>query len=295
MNGIFPALLTPFDDNGRINDPVLCALVERNICQGVDGFYVCGSTAEAFLLSLDERKHLLELVVSQVKSRCTIIAHIGCIGLDHALSLARHAASCRVDALSSVPPFYYSFTFAEIRDYYCRIADETGLPVLIYYIPALSGVSFSLEQLAFFMNDERFLGIKYTSTDFYLLERLKSLFPSKVIFNGYDEAFLAGLSMGADGGIGSTFNFMADKFIRIRTLFAAGKITEARQIQTDVNQIITALIKVGVIPGEKAVLDLLGLNFGHCRKPFKILSAGERAELYRQVSDLLVAQESPSG
>ena len=66
------------------------------------------------------------------------------------------------------------------------------------------------------MSDDRFVGVKHTSNDYFALEQFKAAFPDKLVYNGYDEMLLAGLSMGADGAIGSTFNFMAEKFIKIR-------------------------------------------------------------------------------
>src|SRR5699024_10295770 len=89
-----------------------------------------------------------------------------------------------------------------------------------------------------FLCDERFIGIKHTSSDFYALNRLKKIYPNKLIFNEYDEMLLSGLADGADGGIGSTYNFMAEKYIRIMELFQEGKMEEAQRIQTEVDNII---------------------------------------------------------
>ena len=80
--------------------------------------------------------------------------------------------------------------------------------------------------------------------------------------------FLAGLSMGADGGIGSTYNFMADKFVKIKELFNSSEIEKAKEIQRLANRIITILCKIGVMQSEKEVLNQLGFDFGVCRHPF---------------------------
>ena len=93
--------------------------------------------------------------------------------------------------------------------------------------------------------------------------------------------------MGADGGIGSTYNFMAEKFIDIYNLFKAGKLVEAQSIQKEANRIITALCKVGVMQGEKAILDMMGLDFGKARSPFRELATEELKYLENEVKDLL--------
>lgn len=265
--GIFTALLTPFDKNNRINEKELEKLVTFNLDMGVTGFYVGGSTAEAFLLSTDERKQVMDVVKSTAPD-ATLIAHIGSINEREATELALHAKKIGYDVISSVAPFYYKFTFDEIKKYYFRLADAAELPMLVYHFPAFSGVNMGINEMGQFLNDNRFLGIKYTSNDFFTMEQCKSNFPEKIVYNGFDEMFLAGLAMGANGGIGSTYNFMAYKFVKIKKLFEAGKIDEAQEIQKEANKIITILCKIGVMQAEKEVLNQLGFDFGVCRHPF---------------------------
>ena len=101
--------------------------------------------------------------------------------------------------------------------------------------------------------------------------------------------FLCGLSMGADGGVGSTYNFMADKFVKIRALFAENKIAEAQILQKEVNRIIAILCKVGVMQAEKEVLNQLGFDFGICRRPFSAPTDEEKAFIKREIMPALTA------
>ena len=282
LKGIFPALLTPFTKEDKINEKALQQLVKMNIDKGVDGFYVGGSTAEAFLLSLEERKYIVDIVAQEAKGKCAIIVHIGCISTDQAVELGKHAEKAGVDAVSSIPPFYYNFSFPEIKSHYFEIVNRVNLPMVMYNFPAFSGVTLNSDNIGEFLKDPRFIGIKHTSSDFFSLERFKQTYKDVLVYNGFDEMFLAGLSMGADGGVGSTYNFMAEKFIRIKQLFEEGKMEEARRIQNEANNIIKVLVKVGVLPGEKEVLNQMGLEFGECRKPFKKVSEEEK-EMLRKV------------
>lgn len=276
LKGIFPALHTPFLPDGSINKPELRRLTEWNIGKGVAGFYVCGSTGSAFLLTEEERKEVLETVCETVNGRCTIIAHIGNISADSAIRLARHAESVGADAVSSIPPFYYKFNFKELKGYYTSIADSVSLPMIMYHFPKLSGVNISLEQYEDMLSDERIVGVKYTDNDFYMLERLKHRFPDKVFYMGMDEMFLSGLVMGVDGGIGSTYNYMAEKFIKMKALFEEGHVAEALALQHEANDIIAPLMKVGIPNGERELLTQLGFDFRQGRAPFKTLSEEER-------------------
>ena len=191
------------------------------------------------------------------------------------------------DAISSVSPFYYKFSFAEIKKYYYDIVDAVDLPMFIYNFPAFSGVNLTPDNIKEFLVDDRFLGVKHTSTDYFALQQFKAEFPNKIVYNGYDETFLAGLAMGADGAVGSTFNLMAEKFIQIRKLFKENKLEEAKAVQDQANAVIRALCKVGVMQGEKAVMDALGFDMGPARAPFAPLTDTQKQELLDTVMPLL--------
>ncbi len=268
INGIIPALLTPFDKDNKINEKVLSELIERNINQGVSGFYVAGSTAEVFLLSKEERLALYRMVKDIVGDRAALIAHVGDISTENAIEYAKLAEKLGYDIISAVSPFYYKFSIEQIKKYYYDIADSSTLPMLVYNIPAFSGVNFSNADFAEFLENDKFCGIKFTSNDLFQMERLKTAFPHKLMFNGYDEIFLSGLAAGADGGIGSTYNFMADKFIEIQSLFKNGELEKARKVQQEANEIISVFGKYGCMESEKLIMNLLGYDFGTARAPF---------------------------
>ncbi|WP_020613163.1 N-acetylneuraminate lyase [Sediminispirochaeta bajacaliforniensis] len=290
MTGIFPALLTPFSGT-KINEKALRAIVEWNIKQGVSGFYVCGSTGEAFLLKPEERKQILEIVADQVGRRVSIIAHIGAIGTDLTLDLGRHAVSVAgVDAVSSIPPFYYQFSVDEVVRYYLDIAQTLSFPVIPYNFPKLSGITLTPDIVKALRKEPHIIGVKFTSNDFYGVERMKAGDSDLLIYNGLDEMYLAGLSMGVDGAIGSTFNFMADKYLSITSLFASGDMKEARRLQTEANSIIEMLLETRCfMAAQKYVLDLIGCPFGEPRAPFFPLTEAEKEMLAKRVAPLLTS------
>lgn len=286
FEGIFPALLTPFDQNDRINKKALEELVKLNVSKGVKGFYVCGSTGEAFLLSTEERKEVMEIVKNAVPEH-TLIAHVGSVREKEAMELAKFAKELEYSAVSSVAPFYYKYTFDEIKNYYFRLADQAQLPMIVYNIPAFSGVTMGTKEMSTFLRDDRFAGIKFTSNDFFAMEQCKTAFPEKILYNGYDEMMLSGLPMGADGGIGSTYNFMAEKFLRILELFRQNQMAEARKVQQEANRIITILCQVGVMPAEKEVLNQMGVEMGVCRHPFSEPTPEQKELLRREIVQCL--------
>jgi N-acetylneuraminate lyase len=271
LKGVYPALITPFTRDGKVHEESLRQLLRLNLQKGVTGFYVGGSTSEAYLLSVAERKKILEVAADEIQGKVRLIYHVGCMNTHDAAELGRFAKAVGVDAISSVPPFYYKYSFREIYDYYLEIVDRTGLPMIVYNIPELSGVSFSLADFRELAAHPLIIGIKHTSYDLFQLEQLKRLDPRLLVFNGHDEVFLAGMTMGADGAIGTTFNFMAEKFVNIARQFKMGRIEAARQIQVEANQVIALLIEVGVFQGTKYILELMGIDCGECREPFQPL------------------------
>ena len=280
--GVFTALLTPFGKDGKINEKELEKLIKFNMDMGVTGFYVGGSTAEAFMLTTNERKQIFDIVKAAAPDK-TLIAHVGSVNEAEAVELGSYAAKAGYDLVSAVAPFYYKFSFEDIKKYYYNIADAAGIPMLVYHFPAFSGVNMGVNEMSAFLNDDRFAGIKYTSNDFFTMEQCKSRFPNKVVYNGFDEMFMAGISMGADGGIGSTYNFMADKFVKILQLMKENKLEEARAIQQEANRIITILCQIGVMQAEKEVLNQLGFYFGICRRPFGEPTDEQKALIAKEI------------
>ncbi|MBO5269316.1 MAG: dihydrodipicolinate synthase family protein, partial [Clostridia bacterium] len=159
FEGIVPALLTPFDENGAVNHDALRRLVEYNLEKGVKGFYVNGSTAEVFLLSDEERRAVYRTVAEVAKGKATLIAQIGAIATAQAIEYARYAESLGYDAISAVAPFYFKFSFAQIKKHYYDIVSSVNLPMIIYNIPTFTGVSLTVDQVGEFFCDERFIGM----------------------------------------------------------------------------------------------------------------------------------------
>lgn len=282
--GIYPALVTPFDADGRLDTNRAQRLVENLADRGVSGFYVGGSTGEAYLLSMDERKAMLEAVVEACPKDQAVIANIGMMATEHSVELARHAQKLGVAAISSVPPFYFSFNMDEYVRYYGDLADAVNVPVLVYNIPGMSGIQFSKTDLDRLLSNEKILGLKHTSYDLFQLQMLIHEYPDKTFFVGHDELFLSACAVGAIAGIGSTFNIMPEKFVRLMDCYRQGKQEEALAIQGEINSVVSALCKAGVFKGIKEILTLQGQDCGTCRKPFQPLSPEQKA-LIRVVAE----------
>jgi N-acetylneuraminate lyase len=280
FKGLIPALLTPYDKEGRISPDSLQQLTDYCITQGVDGFYVGGSTGEAFLLSTEERKLLIRLALEANGGRKPAICQVGAVGTGIAVELAQWAEKNGADAVSAVAPFYYPFNKEQILNHYTAITDSVSIPMIVYNIPGLSGVSLSEDDFRRLYEHERIIGVKHTHYNLYEMERIKAIDPDRLVFFGFDELTLAGVAMGADGAIGSTFNLMAGEYIQLRKLFHEGKNAEALEKQKEINEIISTMIPLGVFASLKyAISSRRDIPMGEVRAPFTPLSDTEKARL----------------
>jgi len=284
---IFAAMLTPLTDSDEISVEGIGPLVDYILSKGLDGLYVGGSSGEAMMQSREERSLVLREVASYAKDKCTLIAHVGAASTRDAVALSKVAGQAGYKAVSAVPPYYYKHSFEDIKDYYSAIADASGLPLIIYNIPALSGTDIPTEKLLELMEDDRIAGVKFTATDLFQYSQLRSLAPNKSIYFGTDEMFIGAAAAGSDGGIGSTYNLIGDVYVGIRNAIESGDIETARTLQAKANSLIAILFETGVLPGLKHALNRLGVPVGPCRRPFSPASPESLVKLNKWMDDNL--------
>ncbi|RTE10254.1 N-acetylneuraminate lyase [Paenibacillus whitsoniae] len=302
FRGIFTALLTPLHKDGTIDFDSLANLVEHQISQGIHGFYVGGSTGEGFILTTDEREHVLETVVRTAAGRVKIIAHIGCISTMESIRLAKHAEQQGVDAASAVVPFYYKVSMQEIREHYEAIMAATSLPMIIYHFPGATGVSLSMDFYELMSRNPQCIGVKFTSLNLFEMQQIRARCGREfLIFNGHDEIYSGGAFAGADGAIGSTFNMMPGLFAQMYKLIAAEErphMPTLQALQSEANEVIAHMIQFDVIPYEKYMLYLQGvISSWTVRQPLKQFTEKEREQIkaFYEGSDVLCRHRNGIG
>lgn len=277
--GVYVPLVTPFKKSGEIDYEVLAKATKFVLEKGADGIYACGGTSEFNLLTTEERKRCLEVIIENAGGK-EVIAHVGSQSTAEAVELAKHAEKAGANMLSAVAPYYFGYTFAQIKEYFKKIAYATSLNLMIYN--ASQARTYSLDELRELLSDEKITAVKYTGYNFYYLERLIADYPDKKFYTGVDEAFLAGAAVGSDGAIGTTYNYYADKYIEARALFKQGKNKEALEIIHKLNKITECLIarNNNVIAATKYVMSLQGLDIlPVSREPFSPLTEADKAAI----------------
>lgn len=286
FTGAWPALVTPFNAANQVNNKALRKLIDHFVKVDVGGIYTCGATGEGLLLTTDERKSVTALAVKLANRRVPVIAHVGAMTTAEAAALAGHAAAVGADGVAAIPPSFYSVGEQGIYDYYAAIAKAAGdLPLFIYYLPSRTGVTMTVETVQNLMTIDNLKGIKFTSSDLFLMERLLSL--GLNIFSGPDEMCHACLTTGAHGAIGSTVNIMPRRFVALYRAAQAEDGETARRLQSEINQIISLLLDTGNLMGAlKAVLCFQGMDCGTPRPPVPPLGPEARDKLRAALDEI---------
>ncbi len=269
---IWSALITPTNADESVNYDALERIVDLQIQDGVEGFYCCGSSGEGLLLTLDERKQVLEHVLKAADGRVPVISHVGTIRTKDVIDLADHAMSAGALAVSMIPPYYYKFSMDEIMGYYEDVIKALpNVPAIVYNIPQFTGVEFNKDNAGRLLANENIVGIKHTSTNLYALERMGQAFPGRALINGFDEQFLGAMAMGSIATIGTTVNLFAPLFHKVRDAFDQGDMALAYRWQHAINLRVEATVKLGIFNAMKYGWTLRGVDCGFCRAPFKPL------------------------
>ena len=291
FSGVMSALVSCIDEHEQVKEDAMRRLMDWHLKEGFTGFYLTGGTGEGPVLQKETRKRIAEIAKDAVGGRAKLIAHVGAIDLTTACELARHAGEIGLDAISSVPPFFFHYGEGEITDYYRALSDASGLPVLMYASP-LSGVSITWDMVDRLMDIPNMIGLKWTSYDYFTMHRIKSLRGGNInVINGPDECLLCGLAMGADGGIGATYNVMPKLFSQVYRGFRAGDMAAAQAAQFKANKLIELLIKFGVVCGIKDILAMIGYDCGYQVYPQKRFTDEERTAFHQALKEIRFEEE----
>lgn len=270
------ATFTPLTSAGDINlsviGPYIDYLIEK---QGIKIIFVNGTTGESMSLTVAERKALAEDWCNKAKGKMDqVIVHVGCMSLRDSQELARHAAQIGADGISVISPsFFKPKTAADLRAYLREVASAAPtLPFYYYHIPAITGVKIPARDV---LNDidaliPSFSGVKFSGTDLVDFGLCVSNGrPHWSVVYGVDEQLLAGLAMGANGAVGSTYNYVGSHMSKMLTNVENGDLSQARTLQFKLQELISFAISIGFDLGMNKQLasDVSGVSLGPPRLP----------------------------
>jgi 4-hydroxy-2-oxoglutarate aldolase len=290
LSGIYPPITTPFtDDERQVAYDRLESNLERWKAQPLNGVVMPGSNSEAVHLTRAERLQIWQVCAGALKgSGKRLIAGTGAESTMETIDLTIQAAELGAEAALVLPPYFYkpSLTPDVLVAHYRAVADASPIPLLVYNVPAFTGIDFAPATLLTMAEHPRIIGVKDSSASVVKVASLLAARPSFQVFAGTGSALLPFLSIGAVGGIMALANFAAVPLRKLMDAFQAGRIDEARQIQlalADINSAVTSRFGVS---GLKYAMDKAGLYGGPPRRPLLPLKADGRDEIDRLMANL---------
>ncbi|HKA35188.1 MAG TPA: 4-hydroxy-tetrahydrodipicolinate synthase [Thermoanaerobaculia bacterium] len=230
--GCGTALITPFDDKGRIDFGALERFVNWQIERGIDFLVPCGTTGESATLSGDERKAVTAAVVKAAAGRVPVVAGAGGNHTAKAVFWAREAAEVGADGILSVSPMYNKPGPEGLFRHYSALAEATRLPILVYNVPGRTGSDLDVETILRLAEIPNIVGLKEASGNFAKIARLMTVLPEDfVVLSGDDSTALALIAMGAKGVISVVSNEIPREMTALAKAAREGNSDEARKLQ----------------------------------------------------------------
>jgi dihydrodipicolinate synthase/N-acetylneuraminate lyase len=280
FEGIIPAVITPFDAAGEIDETGIASNVTALLEGGVHGLVATGTMGEAGSLSAGERRRVVEVVVAAAGGRVPVIAGISAGTPTAALAYAADAAEAGVAGLMMLPPLGYRGDDAEIVAYYRAVGEAAGLPLMAYNNPEASGTDMPVGLLARLYEEvDAIVAVKECSGDTRRIPALLHAAPGLEVLVGGDDWALEGFCAGATGWVSGVADVVPAESVALWDACRAGDLDTARELYRRLLPLARFDMTPKLVQYYKAAMDERGLVGGDCRPPRMPLTAAERAEL----------------
>lgn len=283
IQGIFPALATPFDEGGGLYKQKVLHNVRKLNQISLSGYTVCGSTGETPLLSSSERLELMALVKEAAAPGKILIAGVGAESVHETVAMANRAAEIGFDVALALTPFYYKTQMhrPETQALYFRaVADRSTLPVLIYNIPQVTGYDLPAETIAELSHHPNIIGMKDSSGNLEKMsETVRLTKPGFQVLCGSGGNFWEALQIGATGAILAIANPIPYACVTIWEAYRTREEEAGKDWQGRILPAARLIASKHGIPGVKYAMELTGYYGGPPRLPFVPVSADAKKEI----------------
>lgn len=287
LQGVLPAILTPFTRGGKSVDyDKALALAGRFAKQGTQGIFVCGTTGEGLLLSMEERKKLVEEHVGNRAKGFKVIPQTGCQDTQSTIALTRHARDAGADAVGVYTPGIYAYDDAALYAHYKAVAKAVpDFPVLLYNIPRSTGNHLSPKLVARLANEvDNIVGMKDSSGDLKQIVGVIAAAPKDfVVINGACDYTMQAYVTGCAGSVSLNANVVPEIFLAIFDAVKKKNIDRAHREQRKLTGAIAALGSGTLLARYKEALRLRGFDAGYMRPPQRELTRAEKKALAKNL------------
>lgn len=259
FKGVFTAIVTPFKEDGSVDEEALRNLVEEQIKAGVAGIVPCGTTGESPTLDYEEHNRVIDIVIDQAKKRCQIIAGTGSNSTKEAIEMTIHAKKSGADASLQVVPYYNKPTQKGLYEHFKKIAEEIDLPMIIYNIQGRTSINLETSTLSELAKLKNVVGVKEASGSLsQIIDVIEKTPKSFSVLSGDDKLTLPLMACGGTGVISVASNVIPKRIVDFVNFGLKNDFVAMREAQLQLNDLFTKLfIETNPIPVKK-ILALKG-------------------------------------
>ena len=286
LTGVVPPTVTAFDAAGDVDPAATAAHARFVVDNGADGVFPLGTNGEFATLTAAERRRVVETVAEAVEA--PVIAGVGHPSTRGTVAHAEHAERVGADGVVVVTPYYYPLDGRAAVDHYRAVADAVDLPVYVYHIPGRTGNELSLSTLERLAAVDGVAGVKDSSKDVPWLAQAVDRAPGLTFLAGSDSLLFAGLEVGCAGVVSAVANVFPGLVADLYGAYDAGDESRARELQSTVFDVRSALKRGPYMAGVKTALSLRdpGFDVGGLRAPLRTMDETDRAALEADLEDL---------
>ncbi len=282
LQGIFPPLPTPFDTRENLATEKLKDNIKKLSAYKLAGFLVLGSNGELVNLTDEEKEKVFKEAREAIPKDKTMLAGTGCQSTRQTIHLTKKAASSGADAVLVLNPSYYKGLMSReaLKIHYFAVADASPVPVIVYNMPANTGLDMDAESITAISAHENIIGLKDSGGNLAKMGEIReSVSPDFQVLAGSAGFLLPALTVGAIGGILALANIAPVQCLQVYQSFLKGHMQEAREQQLKIIALNNAVTRKWGVPALKEAMDQLGLFGGPSRKPLLPVDEQTRKQL----------------
>ncbi|MHC1636460.1 MAG: 4-hydroxy-tetrahydrodipicolinate synthase [Candidatus Methanospirareceae archaeon] len=286
MEGVYPAIITPFTKDDEIDKEGLRRIVEYTEEGGVAGIVPCGTTGESATLSHEEHKRVIDIVVEC--ARVPVIAGTGSNSTREALELTKYAEDAGADACLLITPYYNKPNTRGLKEHFKKIASSVDIPIVLYNVPSRTGLNMAAEVVAELAKEENIRGIKEASGNIKQIAKIIELTAGLnfAVISGDDFMTVPIMSLGGKGVISVAANVVPREVCEMVEAMLKKDYDKAMELHYKLFPLFEALfLETNPIPVKKA-MEMIGLPAGHLRPPLGEMSKDNEEKLRKVLEDL---------
>ncbi len=290
FKGVFTAIITPFKENGSVDEECLKKLIDFNIQNGVLGIVPCGTTGESPTLSHDEHDRVIELTVQHVNKRVPVIAGTGSNSTAEAIRLTKHAEEVGADSCLIVNPYYNKPTQEGLYRHFKAVADSVKIPIVVYNIKGRTAVNVEISTLMRLVKDcSNIVAVKEASGDINQMKDVIAQRPEGFsVLSGDDNITLELIKAGGNGVISVASNIVPDRMVAMVKAALDGNFAQAEKLNNELAPLFEVeFIETNPIP-IKAGLAMKGMCEEVYRLPMCELRPENRERLKKVLEEMKI-------